>query len=167
MAGKLIYVNKAVADGTSTTLSVTGINSEDLYMVIGYNIFGATNTASIYTRVTKGGVQDSTANYDYAQQIMDVGYAFAYVNNTNQTVVENFSNMSNDPGKFMSCIYYLKNFNSATDYSFFSNASLLPSPRTWYGSGVHKVNSASDGIGIFPNVGNVGSGSTLVLYKVL
>tara|TARA_Y100000004_G_scaffold190366_1_gene247402 strand:- start:33 stop:536 length:504 start_codon:yes stop_codon:yes gene_type:complete len=167
MAGKLVQVAKAVADGTSSTLSVTGIDSDNNYIVFGYNITPTTSTATMYARVTKSGTQDSTANYDYAVKLMNTGSVFQNVSNTNQTLFEILSNQVTGTGKSDCIKFDLYNFNSSSEYSFLTMENIRVEGTGWMGGGVHTVASASDGIGILPNTGNVGSGSTLVLYKVL
>jgi hypothetical protein len=166
MAGSLIKINEAVADGTSSTLSVTGIDSNDVYVVYGYNITPTTSTASMYARVTKSGTQDSTANYDYAVKLMNTGSAFQNLSNTNQTLFEILSNQVTGAGKSDTILFYLFNFNSSSEYSFITMENIRVEGSGWMGGGVHTVASSSDGIGILPNVGNVGSGSKLVLYKI-
>ena len=163
----LVQVNKAVADGSSSTLSVTGINSDDVYVVFGYNLTPTTSTATTYGRVTKSGTQDTTANYDYASLKKNFGGAFQGVTNTNQTVFEPLSNQALATGVSDSFIMYLYNFNSASEFSFISFDTIQSIASGWSGGCVHTVASASDGFGILPNAGNVGSGSTLVLYKVI
>ena len=34
MAGSLVQVNKTVSDGSDTTLKVTGIDSDDVYLLV-------------------------------------------------------------------------------------------------------------------------------------
>ena len=75
--------------------------------------------------------------------------------------------MTNATGKYISFIANLHSFNSSTEYSFYSQESNIGTNNYCIGGVVHKSASSSDGFGIFPNAGNVGSGSTLVLYKVL
>ena len=62
MASKLIYVNKVVSDGSATTLKVTGIDSDNVYLLALRLIQTQNNNEVINLRVTKSGTADSTSN---------------------------------------------------------------------------------------------------------
>ena len=66
MAGKLAQVNKAVGDGTASSLTVTGINSDDVYMIAFHSLSTTTNNDVLKARVTTSGTPDSDSEYDRA-----------------------------------------------------------------------------------------------------
>ena len=156
---KLLYVASATAGASDGTLSVTGINSDDVYVVYGYDMYPATDTATTYWRVTKSGTQDTASSYTYG---MDYN---ADLQNTGQAQSEGLFGHSQAPGKRIVFRVECYNFNSSSKKSFATISSQIGANSFCYGGFVHEVTSASDGLGIFPNAGNVAEGSRLVLYK--
>ena len=58
MAGKLVQINKAVGDGTSSSLTVTGINTDNVYMVAFHSLSTTTNNDVLKARVTTSGTPE-------------------------------------------------------------------------------------------------------------
>ena len=156
---KLLYVASATAGGSDTTLSVTGINSDDVYVVYCYDMYPATDTATTYFRVTKSGTQDTASSYTYG---MDYN---ADLQNTGQAQSEGLFAYSAVAGKRIVFRVECYNFNSSSKKSFATVSTQIGTNFFCYGGFVHEVTSASDGLGIFPNTGNVAAGSMLVLYN--
>ena len=165
MAGSLIKINEAVADNTSNTLTVTGIDSTyDVYMVKQSNITIASASALTHFRITKSDVDDTTSNYDYASVQLSADRAFIDVGQTNLTSFGIDSMTSSD---YWNGILYLFNFNNASEYSFItyelSHTEATGVLRSQQGGGVHTVASASNGITFYPASGNIVTG-TMTLY---
>ena len=138
---------------------MTGINSDDVYVVYCYDMYPATDTATSYFRVTKSGTQDTASSYTYG---MDYN---ADLHNTGQSSSEGLFSHTQAAGKRIVFRVECYNFNSSSKKSFATITSQIGTNFFCYGGFVHEVTSASDGLGIFPNTGNVAAGSRLVLYK--
>jgi len=170
MSASLVYVNKAVADGSSATLKVTGIDSDDVYLVNLFGIMTNNSNETINMRVTKSGTADTTSNYDRAYINLSSISAVAgrrYVDGTGSRIFENVWNLYGGGAGFM----YLYNYNNSSEYSFWT----LDLPTTvsnqlagQVGGGMHTVASASDGIEIYGSLsGTFQSGASLYLYKLV
>jgi hypothetical protein len=170
MAGKLVYVNKTVSDGSATTLKVTGIDSDDVYLLVLKLIQTQNTNETINMRVTKSGTADSTSNYDRAYQIVSTISATntgSYENGTGSRIMENV-NSANGGGQ---SVFYLYNFNSSREYSFWNtnNVSTVSNQSAGlFGGGLHTVASASDGVEVYgTSSGTFISGASAILYRVV
>jgi len=170
MAGSLEYVNKTVSDGSDTTLKVTGIDSDNVYVLVLKLIQTQNTNETINMRVTKSGTADSTSNYDRAYQILSNLSATnlgVYQNGTGSRIIENV-NSANGGGQ---SIFYLFNFNSSSEYSFWTteNVSTVSNQSAGlFGGAVHTVASASDGVEIYgTSNGTFINGASAILYKLL
>ena len=166
--GKLVQVATNTVTSPVASVTLTGIDSDDVYMVA-FNNVNASADSEHWFRVTKSGTADTTANYDYADKVLNaVGFATRGVSNDTKTHLENISTIANN--ELANGIIYLYNFNSSSEYSFYTyeqscrNISGQLSAPT--GGGVHTVASASDGVQFTLNANNITSG-TFTLYKVL
>jgi len=171
MAGQLIQVNTTTVTVATPSVTLTGIDSDDVYMFTANNVVCSENIRDGRLRVTKSGTADITANYDYSSYTLKSYAAGGTGANTNYTywdrVIANFQ--VNTSGVSGNAIIYLYNFNSSSEYSFatFADATMYSSGLLGQqGGGVHKVASASDGIEFFFSSGNIISG-TFTLYKVV
>jgi hypothetical protein len=167
--GKLVQVNTATVTSATPSVTLTGIDSDDVYMVA-YNDWKCdTNIVQNKIRITKSGSPDVTANYDFASKLMYATTTFGNNSGTNQTEVgQDF--IGTGTGEASNGVLYLYNFNSSSEYSFITqeevNYSHNPRLTGIAGGIVHTVASASDGIHFFMTSGNITSG-TFTLYKVL
>ena len=168
----LLQVATNTVTSAVASVSLTGIDSDDVYMVAYNNVTPSTDARSISLRVTKSGSNDSTSNYDYAYKSLNASSTFGEAGFTNDTewqylVVDNVGTGTSESANG---IIYLYNFNSSSEYSFVTaevtevNSSAIA--RGNQGGGVHTVASASDGLYFFDTEGgNIASG-TFTLYKV-
>ena len=168
MAGKLVQVATETVTSAVSSVTLTGIDSDDVYMVAVNNVHTSADS-EFYFRVTKSGTADTTANYDYASKVLNaVGFSNSSVTNDTKTHLENISTTANN--ELANGIFYLYNFNSSSEYSFYTyeqscrNISGQLSAPT--GGGVHTVASASNGVQFTLNTNNFTSG-TFTLYKVV
>ena len=168
MAGKLVQVATVTADNTTSSITLTGINTDDVYMVA-INDFRASTQQALFARITKGGTADSTNNYDYAYKDLK---SYAVFTNTSATNVDdlNFGTGDDEAERGMYGIIYLYNFNNSSEYSFLTqeNFQLISGTSLFgqMGGSVHTVASASDGIQFFVTIGTVKAG-TFTLYRVV
>ena len=163
------FVNKAVSDGSDNTLKVTGIDSDDVYLLVLRLIQTQNNNEIINMRVTKGGTADSTSNYDRAYRIFSsiADYSFGtYQNGSGGRIMENVDD-ANGGGNGLLHLY---DFNNSSTYSWWNieNVCTVSNQSAGVaGSGVHTVASASDGVEIYGSSGGTFiNGASLILYKV-
>ena len=169
MAGSLVQVNKTVSGGSDTTLKVTGIDSDDVYLLVLKLIQTQNNNEVINMRVTKSGTAQTDSEYDRAYKVIS-STAFSnsnYQNGTGGRIMENVNN-ANGGGQGL---FYLYNFNSSSEYSFWTieNVCIVSNQSAGaQGGGVHTVGSASDGIEVYGSSGGTFiSGASAILYKVV
>ena len=120
--GKLVQVATETVTSPTATVTLTGINSDDVYMVAMNNVTPTADT-NFEMRVLASGVAQTTANYDKAMKVLRTDTAFSNSFSVNQTsiTVNGGSNIGTDTGEQFNGIQYLYNFNNASEYSFFSN----------------------------------------------
>ena len=172
MAGKLVQVATNTVSSAVATVTLTGIDSDDVYMLAMNNVQLDTDTKNIQYRFTVSGTAQSTSNYDYAHKVLRANTTFSNESNTNQslTYINSVTGTGTGTGETTQTILYLYNFNDSSDYSFVtkeqvtvdSNANLLGGQ----GGAVYTVAEAHDGIHFYTNAGNIASG-TFTLYKVI
>jgi len=171
MAGKLIQVATETVTSAVASVTLTGIDSDDVYMVSYNNVTPTTNGDRVDFRVTVSGTPDTTANYDYAEKYLSVGGGFFNGYGTNATAY-NLNNQQVATGLSNNGIMYLFNFNNASEYSFWT----IENAFFWTGTlgllgqqggAVHTVAQSCDGVNFFATgSSNVESG-TFTLYKVV
>ena len=167
--GKLVQVATNTVTSAVASVTLTGIDSDDVYMVA-YNNWNAVNdNVDGYIRFTASGTGNSTSNYDIATKNLDATTTFGNNSSTNRdklTVV----NSGTATGEIANAILYLYNFNNSSEYSFITMEKTLINSsaklKGHQGGGVLTVTEANDGVEFFYDSGNIASG-TFTLYKVL
>ena len=169
----LVQVATETVTSAVASVTLTGIDSDDVYMVAYNNVTPSTDVRSISLRVTKSGTNDSTANYDYAYKVLNSSTTFGNAGFTNDNEFQYLIADSVGTGTSESAngIIYLYNFNSSSEYSFVTTevteVNSSTTSRGNQGGGVHTVASASDGVYFFDTAsGNIASG-TFTLYRVV
>ena len=170
MAGKLVQVATSTTDGSSQSVQVIGINTDDVYLVTYKGIQSASHDR-LRIRVTKSGSDDSTSNYDNARKGMPAGSSFQNNADTNDGKFL-LGTMDDLAGTGAQGLIYCYNFNSSSEYSFVSFETLMyaSTPQLFgeIGGGVHTVASASDGLALQTNsANNLVAGGVVTLYKVV
>ena len=172
MAGQLVQVATETVSSPVSSVTLTGINTDDVYMVAYNNVTPSVDARSISLRVTKSGTADTTSNYDYAYKSLNASSTFGNGAFTNDTEWQYLVADSVGTGTSESAngILYLFNFNNA-EYSFITaevtEVNSSATARGNQGGGVHTVQSSSDGLFWFDTAGgNIASG-TFTLYRVV
>jgi len=169
MAGQLVQVATETVTSAVSSVTLTGINSDDVYMVAINNV-APTVDNTFNMRTTTSGVADSDSQYDVAHQIIKANTSFGTDTNTNGTQWKIASTVGTDTNEQTNHIIYLFNFNNASEYSFFTNENTklnaVPVLEGFQGGGVHTVAEANDGVNFFVVGGSIESG-TFTLYKVI
>lgn len=165
----LQFVNKSISDGSANHLTVTGIDSDDVYLLLLYLIQTQNSNETINLRVTQSGTENSTSIFDRAasyisdQQSHGTRY---YENGTATRIFENVQN-ANGGGAGM---YYLYNFNDSDKYSYMTVeyvAHVSNQNASYRGGAVHTQAAAADGVKVYgASGGTFIEGATALLYKV-
>ena len=166
MAGQLIQVATNTVTSAVASVTLTGIDSDDVYMVAYNNVLPSLDTQLLSNRVTVSGTADTTANYDWAYKLLNAAGAFSNISATNDT--DNVLGTNGTGGnESTNGIMYLLNFNNASEYSFGTVENTIRESDTnlrgIQGGYVHTVAQACDGIQFFYASGNIDSG-TFTLY---
>jgi len=170
MAGQLVQVATTTITSATATVSITGIDSDDVYMVTANNVVQSSNSGSFDIRVTKSGSNDSTSNYDSANKLLiaDTSFSNSTELNQNRWDTNTIGTTSVSNGNF---IFYLYNFNSSSEYSFItfeeSTFNFNSDHFGLTGGGVHTVASASDGLYFFNDASNQIEAGTFTLYRCI
>ena len=167
--GSLIKIDEEIVTSAVASVSLLGIDSDDVYMVSAVGIKPTTDNDYLKGRVTKLGSPDTTSNYDLAYKLLRTDSTFSNNTQTNFPDVFITNTLGTSTSEFGNFIIYLYNFNSSSEYSFATvetsdvryNTTLMGRQ----GGFVHTVASASDGIFFTFNTGNIASG-TFTLYKI-
>lgn len=177
MAGTLIQVSTETVTSTTNTVTLTGIDTDDVYMVA---INGVTcdNKAVFGMRVTVSGSADSTSNYDRGVKSIKSLESFSNQAGQNSSSAQVAGNrLQNGVGVGANAILYLHNFNDASEYSFVNiqtstwreaSGSFAQQLSGEVGGFIHTVAQACDGLIFYMDLGtdNFTSG-TFTLYKVV
>ena len=167
--GKLVQVATTTVTSPVSSVTLTGINTDDVYMLAYSGMTCSVDTQQNVFRVTKSGTPDTTLNYDYTYKILYAGTTFGNSYASNQNAVTS-TFQGTGTGEATNGILYLYNFNSSSEYSFATiedvSLNFVPYGECRQGGFVHTVASASDGIHLFMGSGNI-TGGTFTLYKVL
>jgi hypothetical protein len=164
MAGSLILLDSVTASGSSTvSLGASNWNTGfDVYKVTMTAIKPSSDNTNLRMRVLKSGTAQTDSNYDrvYKQYRSDTSFQDVATVGGDHWKATNNSNGTNT-GETAQGVFYLFNFN-ASEFSFVTNetANLTADPIliSIFGSGTHKVASASNGLQFFYNSGNIASG---------
>ena len=164
----LLQVATNTVTSAVASVTLTGIDTDDVYMVALNNVAPATDNVICYMRITKSGSADTTSNYDYAYKDLKAYSSFANVSSTNQGRL-NVGYFGTGTSETFNSIIHLYNFNSSSEYSFGTtedtNGNSAYTLKGQQGGFVHTVESASDGLHFYMSSGNIASG-TFTLYKV-
>ena len=170
MAGSLIQVATNTVTGTPTTVTLTGINSNDSYMVAFNNVTVSTGGAEFMARVTVGGSADSSSEYDNAYKFFRADGAFGTGAIVNGTVMD-FKPQQVSAGRSANGVLNLFNFNNSSEFSYITTEASF----FWNGSNgfsgviggvVQTEAQACDGIQFLLSGSATFATGTFTLYKI-
>ena len=166
----LVQVATNTVTSAVASVTLTGIDSDDVYMVAINNYTPVSDAVDPVTRVTVSGTAQSTSNYDRAIKILKANTSFGDVTGTNRSSFDVLTGAGTGTGEQNNAILYLYNFNSSSEYSFITveNTARNASGNHFgsQGGAVYTVAEAHDGISFSLSSGNIASG-TFTLYKVV
>ena len=165
----LVQVNKSVLSSASSAITITGINTDDTYMLTLKDIQPTTNVVYPSLRVTESGTANSTTNYDFAYKVLKAAVGFANYSNTNQDkFLIQSEQLGNVTQEKLSGIFYIYNANNSSEYTFMtfettgldSNSNHLGIA----GGGVFTSTSACDGVHLYNFSTETFTSGSFVLY---
>ena len=169
MAGKLIQVATETVTSAVASVTLTGIDSDDVYMLAVNNVLPTTDTSNLRMRLTVSGTPDTTANYDRATKILRTSTTFINSSATNETGIP-FGQLGTAGSESFSAIFYLYNFNNSSEYSFATNETVFRQNTAellgGMGGFVNTVQQSCDGVHFYINEASrtLASG-TFTLYR--
>ena len=114
MAGNLVQVDTETVTSAVASVTLTTINTDDVYMVAMHNVAPVTDNVYLKGRVTTGGTADSDSQYDRATKTLRANTSFG--NGAEQNASEWYiQENTNGTGTSEVCngIIYLYNFNNS------------------------------------------------------
>jgi len=155
---------------TSAVASVTlsGIDSNDVYMLTVNNFIPSTDSQDMKIRVVESGTPNSTSNYDIAAKLLRADTTFGNDSNTNDTSFDTSTSVGNDTGECANWIFYIYNAYNSSEFTFFTQETTMLSHTALLigrqGGCVFTSASEVEGLQMFAGSGNIASG-TFTLYK--
>jgi hypothetical protein len=170
MAGKLIQVATETVSSSVSSVTLTGIDSDDVYMLAVNNFIPSTDGTDMKIRVVESGTPNSTANYDISAKLLRADTTFGNDSNTNDTSFDCSTAIGNNTGECANWIFYIYNAYNSSEYTFFtqemtmlSNSAVLIGRQ---GGCIFTSDSQVEAIQMFAGSGNIASG-TFTLYRVV
>ena len=166
----LLQVATNTVTSAVASVSLTGIDSDDVYMLAMNNFVPSTDAQDFKIRVVESGTPNSTSNYDYAHKLFRSDTTFNNTSATNQSSFDGSSSIGNDTGENGNGIFYIYNANNSSEFTFFtqevvsaSHTSLLAG---FQGGCTFTSASQVEGVQIFAGTDNIQSG-TFTLFKII
>jgi len=171
MAGKLVQVATNTVSSPVSSVTLTGIDSDDVYMVAYNNLTTDTDDRGISMRFTYGGVTQTIASsIDTANKKFRTDTTFSNRSQTNVDYVRLDQFLGTGTSETGQGIIYLYNMNSTTEYAFCTfedvTYNYVPFLAGGQGGSVFKqTGTARDGVTFFQS-SNFTAG-TFTLYRVV
>ena len=168
---RLVQVATNTVTSAVASVTLTGIDSDDVYMLAFNNVVPSTDSVDLFCRVTESGTANSTSNYDYAVKLMRTATSFANISATNKSQFDLGNNIGTNTGEATNGIMMIYNANNSSEYTFitteFAEFNSSPELTSWTGGGVFTSSSSVNGLHLFfDSSSNIASG-TFTLYRVV
>lgn len=165
----LLQVATNTITSAVSSVSLTGIDSDDVYMVAYSNVFMSSSGAQNRIRFTVSGSADTSNNYDRASKQMYTNQSFFNGFGTNQSHISSLGLGTTSTQPDLGLLY-LYSFNNASEFSTITREQIQTNSSSEtagiIGGAVLTVEQACDGIQFFASTGNIASG-TFSLFKVI
>ena len=165
----LVQVATETVSSATATVTLTGINSDDVYMVAFNNVQPSSDIVSLSARFTVSGSPDTSSNYDRAIKELRANTTFGNYSGTNQSAMF-LDGAGTGTSELVNGIAYICNTNNASEYTFISfentGRDFDGHNKGRQGGFVLTVTQATDGIQFYFGSGNIASG-TFTLYRVV
>ena len=117
----LLQVATNTVTSAVSSVTLTGIDSDDVYMLTYSNMQGSVNDKYPQFRLTESGTENTTSNYDYGAKKLKTYSSFQTVAQTNQNLArltdEKLGDQAQETGNGFLYIY---NANNSSEYTFWS-----------------------------------------------
>ena len=166
----LVQVATNTVTSAVSSVSLTGIDSDDVYMLAVHSYIPSSDNKDMRLRVLESGTANSTSNYDMSAKVLRTDTSFGDDEHTNATDLDTSTGIGNATGEMANWIIYIYNAFNSSVFTFFTieNTMLSNDPILIgrQGGGVFTSNSQVNGVELRANSGNIASG-TFTLYKVV
>ncbi len=166
----LIQVATTTVTSAVASVTLTGIDSDDVYMLAVNNFIPSTDAQDMKIRVVESGTPNSTSNYDISAKLLRADTTFGNDSNTNDTSFDTSTAIGNDTGECANWIFYIYNANNSSEFTFFTQETTMLSHTALLigrqGGCVFTSASEVEGLQMFAGSGNIASG-TFTLYRVV
>ena len=112
----LVQVATNTVSSPVSSVTLTGIDSDDVYMVAYNNVTGSVDNQGFRTRVSTSGTPKTT-DYDVAYKRLRSDTTFSNISATGEPSIT-LGIVGTGTGEVNNGILYLYNFNNASEYSF-------------------------------------------------
>jgi hypothetical protein len=168
--GKLVQVNKVTVTSAVASQTMTGIDSDDVYLLICNSVIPSTSGADLQMRVTESGTAISTAHYYWANVATFANAVNSTSYSASNTVFDLSGSISSSTGHNLNNFMYIYNANNSSEYTFFSYHQIYPNTNDdaqgQQGGGAFAKTSAVNGFQFYMDTGNIAS-AEFILYKVV
>ena len=154
-----------------STVTLTGIDSDNTYMFTYANWQGSVNDKYPYIRVTESGTANTGNNYNYAGRKLKTYSSFQHGYAYNQAQARLADEKIGDQDQeTANGVMYFYNANNSSEFTFWTTENVNRDGggnlMSMTGGGAFRGASAVDGIQLYMESGNIVSG-TFTLYKVV
>ena len=167
MAGQLVQIGTSTVSSGVSSVTLTGIDTNCVYVVTGVNIESSAG-AYLQGRFTESGTPNTTTNYDGAFKLLRSYNTFLDRNALNDNKFEFTRNLQGTGNNNSSFIAYIYNAYDIGEYTFISNQAVAMTSSTqaegMFGGNCFTVQSIVNGVQFFFSSGNINSG-VFTLYK--
>ena len=173
MAGKLVQVNSSIVDTAVSSILLTGIDTDNPYILALTNITPTTLNADVLFRLTESGSASSDADYDESAKQPRSDTTFSDLADTNREFWVLSGSLNTTVGKGFNAIITIYNANDSSEFTYVTieTCYIAEDGSTFLGiqgGGVYTQTTAVDGIEIKLEspTSTIKSGS-VGLYEVL
>ena len=171
MAGKLVQVATNTITSAVSSIQLTGIDDDSVYMVAFNNASPTTNEVDLHARVLESGTPNTTSNYDRAVIGFRANASFLDIGSANASSMDMGNNMGTGTSETINGIIYIYNANNSSEFTFLTLEQTEVDHSQLHvgfaGGYVFTSESAVNGIELFFDSGSTTATGTFTLYKVV
>lgn len=171
MAGRMVQIATNTVSSPVSSVELTGINTDDPYILTFSNFRGSNDNAIPYLRILTSGTPDTTSNFRRTNVEMKAysGFVFNGYNAGQNFMYLTSGGTGTATGETAEGTVHLYNFNNSSGYNFgFIDAvthTAQAQSESWTGGFVHNVQQSADGVQLYMSAGNIETG-VFSLYKL-
>lgn len=166
----LLQIATNTVSSAVPSVLLTGINTDDVHLLMLNNVSPATSNADVYLRVTESGSASSDTDYDIVYEQIRTDTTFSNINQTNETQWALSGSLENDAGKTFNGLCFIFSANNSSEFTYITTENVyLAEDGTVLGQsggGTYTQTTAVDGVSISFDSGNIDSG-TFTLFRIV